>query len=351
MEPGLVLPVTLLLIVHLGPSLGHGTEGRFQPPAAHFLAQAKCECRFAHGAAGELRYLERHIYDRQEFVRFDSRRGRYEAVAELGEDWAAYWNSQPEILQNTRGAAQRFCRHNHEAWALLIAMQGQPTVKISFTKAEPLSHHSLLICTATGYYPSEINFKWLKNGQEQTEGLGYSDELQNGDWTFMNQVMLETVAERGDVYTCQVEHSSREEPITVQWEPRRLDSAKSKVWTGAVGGLLGAIFVAVGLYLKKKKAAHVLAQSKAECRFANGSSGEVRYVYRQLYDRQGCCFFDSRHGLYEAAVPGRSRALQPRPPGAGAPEGWSGALLPPQRRGVGADPHLERLKVTLTISD
>ncbi|XP_054832755.1 SMH class II histocompatibility antigen, beta-1 chain-like [Eublepharis macularius] len=133
-QPG--APWTALL-----PAASRGANGLGTPPpsapeaaspsrppllsaAAHFLAQAKCECRFAHGAAGELRYLERHIYDRQEFVRFDSRRGRYEAVAELGEDWAAYWNSQPEILQNTRGAAQRFCRHNHEAWALLIAMQG-----------------------------------------------------------------------------------------------------------------------------------------------------------------------------------------------------------------------------------
>ncbi|XP_054833579.1 H-2 class II histocompatibility antigen, E-S beta chain-like [Eublepharis macularius] len=256
MGPGLILPATLLLMVHLCLTLVHGTEGRLPPPAARFLHQGKLECRFANGTRGEVRYLQRYIYDRQEFVRFDSRRGTYEAVTELGRPEADAWNSQKETLDYLRGAVDRYCRYNYRAWEGILTTKAQPTVKISFTKAETLSHPSLLICTAAGYYPSEINFKWLKNGQEQTEGLGYSEEFQNGDWTFMNQVMLETVPERGDVYTCQVEHSSLTEPITVQWEPRRSDSAKSKVWTGAVGAVLGAVFVAVGLslYLKKRKA-------------------------------------------------------------------------------------------------
>ncbi|XP_054833581.1 H-2 class II histocompatibility antigen, E-S beta chain-like [Eublepharis macularius] len=256
MGPGRILPVPLLLMVLLGPSLVHGMEGRFQPPAAQFLHQSKAECRFANGTHGEVRYLYRLIYGRREFVRFDSRRGTFEAVTELGRPEADAWNSRKDILDYKRGAVERFCHHNCQAWEGILTTKAQPTVKISFTKAETLSHHSLLICTATGYYPSEINFKWLKNGQEQTEEVGYSEEFQNGDWTFMNQVMLQTVPERGDVYACQVEHSSLTEPITVQWEPRRSDSAKSKVWTGVVGAVLGAVFVAVGLslYLKKRKA-------------------------------------------------------------------------------------------------
>ncbi|XP_054832753.1 H-2 class II histocompatibility antigen, E-S beta chain-like [Eublepharis macularius] len=243
--------------VCVGGLLLHGFSLPSSPPAAaQFLHQHKPECRFANGTRGEVRFLDRYFYDRQELVRFDSRRGTYEALTELGRPDADYWNSQKERLDNRRGEVERFCRYNYQAWEGILTTKAQPTVKISFTKAEPLSHPSLLICTAAGYYPSEINFKWLKNGQEQTEGLGYSEEFQNGDWTFMNQVMLETVPERGDVYTCQVEHSSLTEPITVQWEPRRSDSAKSKVWTGSMGGLLGAVFVAVGLalYLKKRKA-------------------------------------------------------------------------------------------------
>ncbi|XP_054833563.1 H-2 class II histocompatibility antigen, E-S beta chain-like isoform X2 [Eublepharis macularius] len=255
MGPGLILLEALLVL--MGLSLVPGAERRLKTPAAHFLYQFKTECRFANGTRGEVRFLDRHFYDRQEFVRFDSRRGTFEAVTGLGRPVAAYWNSQKEWMDYKRGEVDRYCRHNYGIYeGFFRTRKAQPTVKISFTKAEPQSHHSLLICTATGYYPSGVNFKWLKNGQEQTEGVGYAEELQNGDWTFQNQVMLETVAERGDVYTCQVEHRSVEEPITVQWEPQRSDSANSKLWTGAMGGLLGVVLGVGGisLYLRKKKA-------------------------------------------------------------------------------------------------
>ncbi|XP_054833577.1 H-2 class II histocompatibility antigen, E-S beta chain-like isoform X2 [Eublepharis macularius] len=254
MGPGLILPATLLL---LGPSLVFGMEGRLNPPAPQFLYQGKHECHHANGTRGEVRYLERHFYGRQEFVRFDSRRGTFEAVTELGRPAADAWNSQKETLDYQRASVDRYCRYNYQIYEhFLTTRKVQPTVKISPTRADPLSHHSLLICTVAGYYPSGAKIKWLKNGQEQTEGVGYSEEFRDGDWTFQNQAMLETVPKRGDVYTCQVEHRSLEEPLTVQWESRRSDSAKSKVWTGAVGAVLGAVFVAVGLslYLKKRKA-------------------------------------------------------------------------------------------------
>ncbi|CAM5105367.1 unnamed protein product [Natator depressus] len=55
---------------------------------------------------------------------------------------------------------------------------------------------------------------------------------------------------RGDVYTCQVEHISLRDPLTVHWvQP---DSARSPMLTGVGGFALGLIFLAPGLltYLK-----------------------------------------------------------------------------------------------------
>ncbi|KAL8213565.1 UNVERIFIED_CONTAM: hypothetical protein K2H54_066830 [Gekko kuhli] len=261
MGPGLILLETLLaLVLLLGPPLGVcGTERRLPtPPAAHFLAQSKSECRYANRTRGEVRFLDRYIYGREEIARFDSRRGEYEAVTELGRPSARYWNSLKDWMDYMRGAVDAFCRHNYGVFVRgrVITRTVVPTVKISPTKGDPRAHHTLLICTAAGYYPQEVKIKWLKNGQEQTAGVGYADELQNADWTFQYQAMLETVPQRGDVYACQVNHNSLKEPITVQWEPQTSDSARSKVWTGAVGAVLGLVFVAVGLslYLKSRKA-------------------------------------------------------------------------------------------------
>uniref|UniRef100_A0A8D2L5J3 Ig-like domain-containing protein n=1 Tax=Varanus komodoensis TaxID=61221 RepID=A0A8D2L5J3_VARKO len=91
----------------------------------------------------------------------------------------------------------------------------QPAVTISPTKDDPLSPRTLLLCTmATSFYPREIKVQWLKNGQEVTEGVFYGEELQNGDWTYESQVMLENTTQHGDVYTSQVEHASLEVPLT-----------------------------------------------------------------------------------------------------------------------------------------
>ncbi|XP_048345461.1 H-2 class II histocompatibility antigen, E-S beta chain-like isoform X2 [Sphaerodactylus townsendi] len=257
MGSGEILPVTFLLMVLVAPSMVHGMEGRTKPPAPHFLLQWKYECYFANGTAGQVRYLERYIYDRQELVRFDSRRGTFEAVTGLGEPVARLWNSQKLRLEDKRASVDWFCRDNYalDQQDGVAAWKFQPTVTISHTKGDPRAHHRLLICTAAGYYPSEVTIRWLKNGQEQTEGVGYADELQNGDWTFHNQGMLEMVPKRGDVYACQVEHSSLKEPITVLWEPKMSNSSKNKMWTGALGAVLGVVFgaVPVSLYLRNRR--------------------------------------------------------------------------------------------------
>ncbi|XP_026549063.1 DLA class II histocompatibility antigen, DR-1 beta chain-like, partial [Notechis scutatus] len=120
---------------------------------------------------------------------------------------------------------------------------------------DPASPNTILLCTATGFYPLEIEIQWLKNGKLEEEGVAFGEELQNGDWTYQLQVMLETQPQRGDVYTCQVGHVSMEAPISVQWEPRSSSSARSKLWTGIMGAVIGVAFLAVGLfsYLKNKK--------------------------------------------------------------------------------------------------
>uniref|UniRef100_A0A8C3T622 Immunoglobulin C1-set domain-containing protein n=1 Tax=Chelydra serpentina TaxID=8475 RepID=A0A8C3T622_CHESE len=96
--------------------------------------------------------------------------------------------------------------------------------------------------------------KWLKNGQAQTAGVVSTELLQSGDWTFQILVMLQMSPWRGDVYTCQVEHISLQDPITVHWEAQS-DSARSKMLTGVGGFVLGLIFLVPGLliYLKNKK--------------------------------------------------------------------------------------------------
>ncbi|KAM6436420.1 H-2 class II histocompatibility antigen, E-S beta chain-like [Liasis olivaceus] len=245
----------LLLLVGALPRIP-GSEGGQDPPA-HFLVQWKSDCHFFNGTQ-RVRLLFRYIYDRQEFVHFDSDVGKFAAVTEFGQFVADYWNSRQDYLQIKRAEVDSFCRHNYEALqgAPVVGRRAKPTVTVSPTKTDPGSPNTILLCTATGFYPLEIDVQWLKNGRPEKEGVAFGEELQNGDWTYQLQVLLETQPQRGDVYACKVGHASLEAPVTVQWEPRSSNAAKSKLWTGAVGAVLGVVFVAVGLslYLKTKKA-------------------------------------------------------------------------------------------------
>uniref|UniRef100_A0A8D2Q465 Ig-like domain-containing protein n=1 Tax=Varanus komodoensis TaxID=61221 RepID=A0A8D2Q465_VARKO len=253
-----------------GSSAGEGTwpsvllvNGARRGPSSlaasrRFLAQDKFECRFSNATGREqVRLLYRYIYDRTEIARFDSALGRYEALTVLGEPAAEYWNSQEEVLAVKRREVDSFCRYNYEKiyGPFAHGRRVQPGVTISPTKDDPLSPRTLLLCTAASFYPREIEVHWLKNGRLATEGVFYGEELHNGDWTYQTQVMLEDTPQRGDIYACQVEHASLETPITMQWEPRTSGSARSKVWMGVVGALLGMVYLAVGLslYLRSRK--------------------------------------------------------------------------------------------------
>ncbi|XP_015685260.1 HLA class II histocompatibility antigen, DRB1-15 beta chain-like, partial [Protobothrops mucrosquamatus] len=81
--------------------------------AAYFLYQEKQECHFLNGTR-RVRYLDRVFYDRQEFLRFDSARGEFEAVTALGKADAEDFNRDKHELQYQKTGVDRFCRYNYE---------------------------------------------------------------------------------------------------------------------------------------------------------------------------------------------------------------------------------------------
>lgn len=85
------------------------------------------------------------------------------------------------------------------------------------TKTQPLEHHNLLVCSVSDFYPGSIEVRWFRNGEEEKAGIVSTGLIRNGDWTFQTLVMLETVPQSGEVYTCQVEHASLTSPVTVEW--------------------------------------------------------------------------------------------------------------------------------------
>ncbi|XP_077760661.1 HLA class II histocompatibility antigen, DQ beta 1 chain-like [Canis aureus] len=224
-------------------------EGRDSPQ--DFVYQFKFECYFTNGTE-RVRLLARSIYNREEYVRFDSDVGEFRAVTELGRPSAEYWNGQKEILERKRAELDTVCRHNYGVEELYtLQRRVEPTVTISPSRTEVLNHHNLLVCSVTDFYPGQIKVRWFRNDQEQTAGVVSTPLIRNGDWTFQILVMLEMTPQRGDVYTCHVEHASLQSPITVQWRAQS-ESAQSKMLSGIGGFVLGLIFLGLGLIIRHR---------------------------------------------------------------------------------------------------
>jgi major histocompatibility complex class II len=76
------------------------------------LEEVKHECYFTNGTQ-RVRLVARWVYNREEYVRFDSDVGEFRAVTELGRPDAEYWNGQKDLLEQKRAEADTVCRHNY----------------------------------------------------------------------------------------------------------------------------------------------------------------------------------------------------------------------------------------------
>nr|XP_060473153.1 DLA class II histocompatibility antigen, DR-1 beta chain-like [Panthera onca] len=203
----------MLILMVLSPPLAWARD---TPP--HFSTMWKFECHFTNGTE-RVRFLARYFYNREELARFDNEVGEFRAVTELGRPDAKYWNGQKDYMEQARTAVDWYCRHNYGVFD-------------SFT-VQRRGH---------------IEVKWFRNGQEEETGVVSTGLIRNGDWTFQTLVMLETVPQSGEVYTCHVEHPSRTSPITVEWRAQS-ESAQSKMLSGIGGFVLGLLFLVVGLFI------------------------------------------------------------------------------------------------------
>ncbi|NXK76295.1 HB2L protein, partial [Amazona guildingii] len=74
------------------------------------------ECHFLNGTE-RVRFVEKHIYNRELFLHFDSDVGHYVGDNPVGERQAKIWNSQEGILEEKRAQVDRYCRHNYRLYS------------------------------------------------------------------------------------------------------------------------------------------------------------------------------------------------------------------------------------------
>ncbi|NXB41637.1 HB22 protein, partial [Leucopsar rothschildi] len=125
---GRVAAVGALLVplVVLGASSAAGAE-----LSALFQEMVKSECHFINGT-DRLRFMKRFIYNREQYVHFDSDVGHFVGDTPYGEKVARNWNRDPEWMEYRRAAVDRHCRHNYElSGPFLVERRVPPSLSIS----------------------------------------------------------------------------------------------------------------------------------------------------------------------------------------------------------------------------
>ncbi|XP_064408120.1 DLA class II histocompatibility antigen, DR-1 beta chain-like [Latimeria chalumnae] len=230
-----------------------------------YVQEMTSGCYYTNGTE-QVRFFHRYIYNKEEQVYFDSQAGLFIGRTEFGRKQAASWNKDKTNLDDERANVDRFCKHNYfMVEKFVLARKVKPTAKVTPTKVMG-THPGMVVCHVTGFFPSKIKVKWLRNGEEVTSDVTSTELLQNGDWTFQVHVFLELTPKSGDTYTCRVEHNSLDGPLEISWEPGMSESERSKLLTGIGGLVLGVIFVVAGLivYLKNKKGAPTIPVTQSQ---------------------------------------------------------------------------------------
>nr|XP_041568634.1 class II histocompatibility antigen, B-L beta chain-like [Taeniopygia guttata] len=245
MGRGAAAGAVLVALVALGaaPAAGAELSGVFQ----HMF---KAECYFTNGTE-KVRFVERYIYNRLQYMMFDSDVGEHVGFTPYGEKFAREANIDPEWMEHQRTTVDWFCRDWYDPF--LMERRVPPSVSISLVPSSSQPGPGRLLCSVLDFYPAPIQVRWFQGQQELSEHVVATEVVPNGDWSYQLLVLLETPPRRGLTYSCQVEHGSLEHPLSQSWEMPP-DAARSKMLTGIGGFVLGSLFLALGLgfYLRKK---------------------------------------------------------------------------------------------------
>ncbi|XP_067241708.1 uncharacterized protein zmp:0000001138 [Chanodichthys erythropterus] len=111
---------------------------------------------------------------------------------------------------------------------------------------------NVLYCYVTGFYPGDIEINLFLNGRKSIVKVETSDLIYSKDWTFRVYKYTTITPRTGDEYTCEVRHSSMDEPKIKTWRPEFSAPTSHLYWACSLPlGILLGIMTSV-LILRRK---------------------------------------------------------------------------------------------------
>nr|NP_001106381.1 major histocompatibility complex class I antigen precursor [Xenopus tropicalis]AAI61748.1 major histocompatibility complex class I antigen [Xenopus tropicalis]AAI67634.1 major histocompatibility complex class I antigen [Xenopus tropicalis]AAP36727.1 MHC class I antigen [Xenopus tropicalis] len=205
---------------------------------------------------GSTRGYEQFGYDGRELMALDTERWRYVPSMREAQLSTQKWNS-PEVNEPERErnylenicipALKRYLGYGQAE----LERRVRPHVKISDHQSDDITE---LRCQAYGFYPREIDVKWVRNGRDDVHSDEAKEILPNPDGSYQLRVTAKVTPKEGDSYACHVDHSSLEEKLIVVWPGPNKDGKNIVIIIACVAvAVLLIAAAAVGFVLYKKR--------------------------------------------------------------------------------------------------
>uniref|UniRef100_A0A3Q3CJ33 Class II histocompatibility antigen, B-L beta chain-like n=1 Tax=Haplochromis burtoni TaxID=8153 RepID=A0A3Q3CJ33_HAPBU len=209
--------------------------------------QVRACCTFKGPHFEKTEYILTSIFNKNLMMEYNSTRGNWTGFTAYSIEAAKWWNRDPfDAL--TRKIERK----------LLYNLTTIPTVRLKSVKRPNGEHASTLVCSAYNFYPKQIRMMWMRNGQEVTTDVSYSDVMPDGDWYYQTHSYLEYIPTSAEKIACMVEHLGLSEPMFVVWDPSLPVEQRTQIAVGLCGLVTGFVIAISGIiYYNKKSAAYI----------------------------------------------------------------------------------------------
>nr|AAF03408.1 MHC class I antigen [Xenopus laevis] len=226
---------------------------RFNQSSGTHSLQMMCGCELRED--NSIRGYNQYGYDGKEFIALDTERSVYVPTVREAQLTEQKWNS-PEVNKPERD--KNYLQNICIEWLKKYLSYGQaelerrvhPHVRISDHQSDDATE---LRCQAYGFYPREIDVKWVKNGRDDVHSEAAKEILPNPDGSYQLRVTAEITPSEGDSYACHVEHSSLKEKLIVVWPGPNKDGNNMGIIIAVVVAAVVVIAAVVGFVFYKKR--------------------------------------------------------------------------------------------------
>ncbi|XP_041429501.1 major histocompatibility complex class I-related gene protein-like [Xenopus laevis] len=194
---------------------------------------------------------EEIAYNGKEIIALDKEKVVYVSVTQEALVMMDQWNKRFDDATDNKIYMENECIQQMKLYlhylSAYMKRKVPPKVKVSSSESES---GIKLHCWVYGFYPRDVEVKWIKNGRDEIYSEESAEILPNPDGTYQIRVSVEVTPEEGATYSCHVDHSSLENPLVVAFE----SSNRSMLYL-LIGGtaLLVLALFAQGIFIYKRR--------------------------------------------------------------------------------------------------